>query len=191
MASNLRKVLFGNDLMPHVISFNCGTEIYEEEVSTWIRDREAGALSVMEKYGTHVWLYINEEGDIVGFGSLGTTKWSYPERHSKSKAKVNLIPAVAIETRFQGKPEGEHEDRFSTQIMRDLIYEARNTPDTVPILGLFVHPANRRAIGLYRRMGFQDFYQTSNGEDPNVRYGSMILDLRNGTEITSRDSQRR
>jgi ribosomal protein S18 acetylase RimI-like enzyme len=49
--------------------------------------------------------------------------------------------------------------------------------DTVPVSGLFVHPANRRAIGLYQRLGFQDFYLTSKGEDPNVLYGSMILDL--------------
>jgi hypothetical protein len=177
MTSGFHKVVFNADLISRVESFDCGTEIYEAEVSNWIKDPEVGALSAMEKFGTRVWLYINNEDEVVGFGSLGITNWSFPEPKSRPKVKVNLIPEVAIENRFKGKPEGAHEHRFSTQIMRDLMSEARKTPGVVPIVGLFVHPANHRAIRFYRRMGFRDFYLTAGGEDPDVRYVSMITDL--------------
>jgi GNAT superfamily N-acetyltransferase len=178
MASTLRKIPFTEDLLPVVADFDCGSEVYEVEVSDWIKNKGPGCvLDAMNKFGTQVWLYVNDENEVVGFGSLGTTKWNWPESTTKPRIPVNLIPAVAIRKSFWGKPEGPPEERYSTQMMRDLIAEARKNTGVAPVLGLFVHPRNEGAIRLYRRMGFAEFHQTTKGDDPQVKYEGRILRL--------------
>jgi GNAT superfamily N-acetyltransferase len=171
MASTLSKIPFTKDLLSEVADFECGGKPYETEVSDWIKtDGPESALEAMQKFGTKVWLYV-EEGNIVGFGSLGVSNWNWPEPTTKPRVRVNLIPMVGIQSRYHGKPDGPTEQRFSTQIMLDLIDEARRNTDAKPVLGLFVHPDNAAAIRFYRRIGFQDFHQRSGG------YVGMILRL--------------
>src|SRR5260370_33012625 len=118
MSSSLVVVPFSADLLPLVQSFACGEEPHERELADWIRQEAIVALG----RGCNVWLYATPEKDIVGFGSLTTTRWHYPEPSSKRVA-VALIPAVAIQTPFWGKADGPRERRYSSQILDNLIVE--------------------------------------------------------------------
>jgi len=112
----------------------------------------------------------------VGFGALGKTKWNWPTPSDKRVA-VALIPSVGIQSQFKGQPVGPPEERYSSQIMLDLIAEARGIPDMNPLIALFVHPDDLPAIRLYKRIGFQDFHQRTKGEDQQVEYVGMIRSL--------------
>jgi GNAT superfamily N-acetyltransferase len=177
MASNLRKVPFTKELLPAVEDFECGGQVYEVEVSDWIQNKGPGCvIDAMERWGTQVWLYVNEQNELVGFGSLGKTKWNWPDS-SDNRVAVNLIPSVGLRSRFRGQPDGPPEERYSTLIVLDLIAEARRITDVNPVLGLFLHPDNQVAMRFYKRLGFADFHQRSKGDDPGIQYIGMILRL--------------
>ena len=113
MSSALRKIPFTEELLSAVADFECGSEPYEAEVADWIKNKGPGCvLDAMKKYGTHVWLYINEENDVVGFGSLGKTRWNWPDP-TNPRVSVNLMPMVGIRSKYHGKPEGLSEERYS------------------------------------------------------------------------------
>jgi RimJ/RimL family protein N-acetyltransferase len=169
----LRAIPYSADLQEHVADFACGDEPYERELADWIRNE---ALPAMER-GTRVWLFVTEEGDLVGYGSLGTTNWRWPDPKSE-RVTLNIIPAVAIQRHYWGKPDGPREQRYSTQILDHLIAEATDRTDTAPLLGLFVHPDNHRAIRAYERAGFTRFSHTYKDKETGVVYISMIYPLR-------------
>jgi RimJ/RimL family protein N-acetyltransferase len=129
--------------------------------------------------GTKVWLYANRAHDVVVYGSLGLTRWKYPDADSPKTGLV-IIPAVAIRRRYWGKPEGVPEDRYSSQIMRYLIAEALAWPGSLPAVGLFVHPDNHAAIRLYERFGFGPFHHVYTDPGSQVTYRSMIRRLARG-----------
>jgi RimJ/RimL family protein N-acetyltransferase len=170
--SALVVVPFSAELLPLVDSFHCGDEPHERELADWIRQEAVPAMA----RGCNVWLYATPEKQIVGFGSLTTTRWSYPDPSSK-RAAMALIPAVAIQTLFWGKPDGPREGRYSTQILDHLIVEAARLEGILPVLGLFVHPANQRAVKVYERAGFQPYTQTYTDKATGVIYSSMIRGL--------------
>lgn len=188
MATILKTIPFDAELLPLVSDFNCAAEeppkLWEEEINEWIRMEpvaEDGALFWMEK-GTQVWLYTNEEDETVGYGSLCESRWPDPaivEKRTKIKrVPISLIPAVGLDRRFQGGPEGAAQDeRYSTKILRHLLQEACKHSNRQPFLGLYVHPQNERAIRLYRREHFEDFSQSFWHEEAGVEYLSMILKL--------------
>jgi len=188
MATILKKIPFDAELLPLVSDFNCSEEepakLWEEEINDWIRMEPAtedGALFWMGK-GTQVWLYVNEEDEVVGYGSLCESRWPDPavvEKVPKIKrVPISLIPAVGLDRRFQKKPDGaEREERYSTKILRHLIREARRHVNRQPFLGLYVHPQNEKAIRLYQREHFENFAQKYWHEKAGLDYVSMILKL--------------
>lgn len=177
MTSNLQKVPFTQELLPLVQDFECGDQVYEVEVSDWIKNKGPGCvIDAMERWGTQVWLYVNEQTELVGFGSLGKTKWYWPAPSDK-RVTVNLTPSLGIRSCFKGQPSGPPEGRYSTPIILDLIAAGRGITGVNPVLGLFVHPENEAAMRLYKRVGFAHFHQRSKGDDPGVEYIGMILRL--------------
>jgi GNAT superfamily N-acetyltransferase len=173
MSASLIAVPFAADLLELVQGFACGDEPYEHELADWIvRD----SLPAME-HGTRVWLYATADRQLVGYGSLGTTNWHWPDPKSK-RVTLHVIPAVAIQKPFWGKPEGPREGRYSSQILDHLIAEATDRTDVLPLLGLFVHPDNHRAIRLYERAGFKPFSHTYTDKATGIVYRSMIYELR-------------
>ncbi len=113
------------------------------------------------KKGTKVWLFENAEGEIVGFGSVGRTRWRWPLPDG-SYAPILLIPMLGLGTCFQGRPP-DPDWRFARQIMSHLIHAAQEMSQETaaqsgtPIdwLVLMVHQENRRAIKFYEKCGFE------------------------------------
>ena len=177
MSSALLPVIFAPELLAKVEDFDCGDEPHERELAEWIKTESVTALA----RGTQVWLYATSEKEIVGFGSLGTSNWNYPDPSAKRLA-VAVIPAVAIQKKWWGKPDGPREERYSAQILDHLILEAAKLVLAVPVLGLFVHPANVRACKVYERSGFQAFSRTYTDETTGVTYRSMLRLLSSAAE---------
>jgi GNAT superfamily N-acetyltransferase len=173
MASSLVVLPFTAELAGLVEAFACGEEPHERELADWIKQ---DALAAMNR-GTSVWLFFTPERELVGYGSLGKTQWSWPDSAS-NKVPIQIIPAVAIQKHFWGKPEGPREDRYSSRILDHLVAEATERSDVSPLLGLFVHPANQRAVKLYQRAGFEPFHHTFTDRTTGIVYRSMIYELR-------------
>src|SRR5947209_7022351 len=155
MAELLHSIDLTAELLGEVKAFDCGDEQYQIELAQWLQRHALPAAA----RGTKVWLYADETDDVIGYGSLGQTRWHYPDPGSP-KTKLVIVPAVAVQRAYWGKPEGPPEDRYSSQIMRHLLAEALAWPGSLPAMGLFVHPDNLAAIKLYLRFGFQDFHHT-------------------------------
>jgi hypothetical protein len=130
-----------------------------------------------------VWLYADEHDDVVGNCSLCPSRWPDPgviEAVPKLKrVPISLIPALGMKRQYQGKPEGaERSQRYSTKIMNHLVFEASKHTERQPFIGLYVHPQNEKAIGLYRRLHFEDFArQKYSHPKAGVEYVAMILKL--------------
>lgn len=172
MPSTLRAQPFSPALLGDVQDFCSGHEPWQTEVDQWIKDDPAAADRVSSYFDKDldIWLYRNEDKEVVGFGSLGISEWKWPPPDGP-RTEIAIIPYVAVQQRFQGKPDGiAKEERYAGQIIGHLIDEARERGyDT---LGLHVNRDNYRAISFYERWGFQRL--SDNPKRPNFR---MHLDL--------------
>lgn len=151
---------FTADLLGEVQDFECGAAPWETNVANWIKDGRR-ALRQIERGRCRVWLYYTDDGELVGYASLGPYDWEWPHLDSPPRT-TNHIPYLGVASRFHGQPaDVPPEWQYSSQIIRHLIGEAiRETqehPGRVPIIGLYVEPENQRAVGFYRRLGFQAY----------------------------------
>ena len=138
-----------NDLH-EVQTFECGTQPWELILADWIRGE--GVVQSMSR-GTQVWLYKTPDGTLIGYGSLGKTRWKWPEPDSPY-VRFSIIPALAVKTPFQGQPANvPKSERYSTQIMDDLL--RRSIEHDTDFVVLEVHNRNARAIQFYRSYGFE------------------------------------
>jgi ribosomal protein S18 acetylase RimI-like enzyme len=190
MSTVVKKIPFEADLLPLVQGFDC-SEVYppkfwEQEINEWIQmepEEGDGALYwLAQGRGTQIWLYANDNNEVIGYGSLCPSRWPDPsviEQAPKiKKIPISLIPAVGINRRFQGGPDGvEKGQKYSRKIMNHLVHEARKHLDRWPFLGLYVHPQNEKAIRLYLTIGFQSFSQKCHVVKAGLDYPSMILKL--------------
>src|SRR4051812_37573910 len=90
MASSLTKMPFTEELLPNVQGFDCDDEPWEREVADWIKAPRGGSGGLDElQQGNQVWLYANEESEIVGFGSLGIALqwWPRSKTHRFASAR--------------------------------------------------------------------------------------------------------
>ena len=97
--------------------FTCGDEAWSRHAAEWIRGSDV--LDSIAK-GTKVWLFENAGGEIVGFGSVGRTRWRWPLPDG-SYTSILLIPMLGLRTSFQGQPP-DPDWRFARQIMSHLIH---------------------------------------------------------------------
>lgn len=145
-------------LVPHEFSvrdigavrdFECGNAPWEVVVASWIK---GPVLDSIHKYHNRVWLYLTPNGELVGFGSLGHTRWRIP-RTVDPHATISIIPMLGVQTQFQGQPSDvSRADRFSSQIMDHLQHES--VAHDTDYLALEVHEQNARAIKFYESYGF-------------------------------------
>lgn len=141
-----------------LVGFSCGDELWARHVSEWILGSDV--LASMKR-GTRVWLFETAEKQVIGFGSLGTSRWNWPPPDG-SKATIVLIPMLGIARQYHGFPP-DPEWRYSRQIMGHLIAQAQELgrlgakgnvlePEW---LVLMVHRDNARAIRFYEQWGFE------------------------------------
>jgi ribosomal protein S18 acetylase RimI-like enzyme len=181
MSGLLTKVSFDKSRLPDVRAFECGDvgEPWCDDVSKWIKSDE-GVLVDMIRFKTKVWLYHDSGGQLVGYGSLGISKWEWPNMASP-RTKVHHIPYLGVDKAYHGLPEGPPEGRYSVHIIRDLIEEARSrqAPEIAPLISLFVDERNLPAIKFYRRNGFRDYFEKRLESDmtPGVFNVGMIYPL--------------
>ena len=146
----LNRLEFCGELLPLVAEFECGSEEWETPLAEWISSGLA-IEDMRPPRSSKVWLY-KHRGQIVGYGSLGKTRRPYPTATDPHRI-VAIIPMVAIQSRFQGKPlRASKQEKFSGQILYDLISEARKLG--LPDLILYVDPRNVKAKKLYHKWDF-------------------------------------
>ena len=105
---------------PPRVGFSCGEELWSRHVAEWIRGSDV--LDSMKR-GTRVWLFETERGEVVGFGSIGTSQWQWPPPRG-SRTTVVLIPMLGLDVRFRGVPP-DPAWRYSRQLMAHLIAEGQ------------------------------------------------------------------
>ena len=153
------------DDLARVRDLDYGLEPCHLDVTQWIREEAANHI----KQGTRVWMYADGK-TVLGYGSLGVSRWRYPEPGSK-KVPVLIIPAVALAREFWKCPkDADRADRYSSQIMRHLLSEAEAWANRPEAIGLYIHPANEAAKKLYERFGFRLFHNTYSDPTTNVTY---------------------
>jgi ribosomal protein S18 acetylase RimI-like enzyme len=148
-------------------SFDCGDTLGGRMATEWIfcrNDQNSASTSIQR--GTRVWLYRDDTGNIVGFGSLGPTS----RQIAGFTPPIAVIPQFGVDVRFHQMPAGsEWRDRYSAQIFSDLLCKARELG--YRSVFLLVHKDNH-AINLYRKFGFVDA-----GTPPKHDYLPMIVKL--------------
>ncbi|HEX8524127.1 MAG TPA: GNAT family N-acetyltransferase [Tepidisphaeraceae bacterium] len=174
-----REEFVPEDHVDDVRDFDCGDTSYQTALSEWIKcgNPDNSASADIEKFNTDVWLYYNRAGNLIGFGSLGLTKWTLGEG-SKKKVDVVLIPMVAVAKAHWGQPPG---NCYADQIMDDLRAEALKYKESHPAVVLAVHPENKRAISFYERHGFKMI-------EPPMRDGHLRMAVAN-VEVQSPDDE--
>lgn len=153
--------------------FDCGDEHqYEIDVASWIKGEkvdDSPDLAESLAQGTKVWIYKSDAGELVGYASLGTTRWKWPPPNG-SPQEMTIIPWFGVQKVFQHEPAGaERKDRYAHQILGHVICRARDIGNE--FLVLFVDDENTRAINFYENAGFETI-------DSRHGFTRMILNLR-------------
>ena len=183
MSESLTRHTFSANDLPDVQDFHCGDEPYEKEVAEWLKgpavegvDSAINSIVHPDK-PSRVWLYkIGKK--IVGFGSLAKSEWRWPGKNNDGFVPLSVIIWIGVQKEFWGKPEGPKDERYSAQILDDLLAEAEAEAKTHSVLGLFVHKDNKRAIKFYKDSGFSDdLVQRVNKETGEVNYFKMFVVL--------------
>jgi len=163
MARLLTKRSFTSEdlALAEIQQFQCGPERWDGEVADWIESPSGpkSALHDMGAYRTEVWLYLDDQGELVGFGSLGQTTYTWPVG-GKKKEPVNLIPFIGIHEKFKGEPkDAARDDKYAYQILDDLLACAAEKSVVSGVYALIVPNVdgeNGRAINFYQNRDFFD-----------------------------------
>lgn len=148
---------FTEEDLSELLDLDCGNEPWSRAATEWILGTDK--WDSIQKHGTRVWLYRNDTV-VVGFGSLGITRRRWPPPNG-GYCNLLIIPMLGIDHRFHGQPPDPH-PRYSHQIVSHLRFEAiqliashqESDRTTLPLLSLYVHRENTRAIRLYEKFGF-------------------------------------
>lgn len=91
--------------------------------------------------------------EVVGYGSLGSHRWRYPNPKKSDPLPIQIIPLFGIDKRFHGFPPGSPApERFASRVFEDLLTKAIARVTTHgDLLGLLVDRRNVRAARFYER----------------------------------------
>jgi len=121
-------------------------------VNEWITGGGAVAALTAAKRRSATWLYWHRK-KLVGYGSLGTTVRPVPPPRGP-KIEVSIIPFFGVDRHYHGRPRwAARSERFSGQIILDLIGRARLL--RLPLLTLYCHIQNKRAMRFYEKFDFK------------------------------------
>ncbi|MBX3419566.1 MAG: N-acetyltransferase [Pirellulaceae bacterium] len=149
-----------------LIDFSCGDETWSRAATEWLIGSEVWRS--IEERKTKVWLYRTADGQLIGFGSLGVTRRRWPPPEG-GYANLLIIPMIGIDVRYHGQPSDKNW-RYSHQVISHLRYESilawnehvENKKSILPLLLLYVHRDNHKAIRLYEKFGFDGVQAASN-----------------------------
>ncbi len=176
MAYILQKIPFTEQALPAVQNFNCGSESWALEVSEDLKNPYRIAAWV--KAGTmDAWLYVTDQDELVGFGTLSGRYWRYPDPKKSPRQPISVITDVAVDIIFQGQPKLPSVKHYSDQILDHLRFEASKFAERLPVLGLMVHPENEKAIHWYVKVGFVRLEGDWIHPNTQVAYWRMAIDL--------------
>lgn len=156
------RVLMARKYLKLIQGFHCGNEFWEREIEEHLKapeDDPRGILFQSKLQKRPVWLYL-EDPDLVGYASLGVLPIQWP--HASMPDRVAQVLPIGVDSRFHRKPAGPRLNRYSWRIMKNLVQETRaliqsaGSPPPPPLLTLFVHPGNVKAIKFYHDFGFID-----------------------------------
>ncbi|MBY0229807.1 MAG: GNAT family N-acetyltransferase [Gemmataceae bacterium] len=122
---------------------------WEKDVRVWITAPrgKGGAIDSVEMFGDSVWTYLDEEGGLVGYCSLGLDRDTPP-----GQAQPQILPYLGLRIAARGKKLGPR--------LQWVIEEARRRHvegGALETLLLYADPNNTKAIALYRdAFGFAD-----------------------------------
>jgi ribosomal protein S18 acetylase RimI-like enzyme len=147
--------------LPEVQSFHCGDERWDLEVAEWIKSAsgENSVIEDMKRFGTEVWLHRDDKGALVGYSSLGQTRYTWPFK-SKKKELVSVIAFIGVHKYFKGEPkDAARDDKYAYQILDELLAysaEKARAGTRYPLIVLSVDEKNKRAIHFYENREFFD-----------------------------------
>lgn len=178
MADVLFPVPFAADLLRFVAGFDCGPKPWEQEPAHWIQQHAVEAIS----HGTKVWLYMNRQDRVVGFGSLDVSKspLRYPTPKSP-KVPVLVIPELGLKKEFKGEPKAERtsdpntDGRYSSQVMRHLLDNAHQWQGNMQAVSLYVDTRNVAAVRLYERFGFAQYGDPYVEKETGIAYDRYAI----------------
>jgi len=174
----LVRIPFTEVLLPKVQGFDSGDEIWQTEVSDWIKaPREGnGAINDIVNGGLSVWIYATAQGEVVGFGSLGEGMQRWP-KSKDPEIPASIIPYMAVDRKFWGQPPGPKDNRYATQIVRNLVAEAQLFKENRTILNLLVYEGNAAAIKLYEYLGLKEYHKPRKDQSNGLLYKRMAVAL--------------
>jgi hypothetical protein len=107
-------------------------------------------------------LYETDEGELIGYGCLGTADWwlRHPDQAKNRRHIIQMVHFLGLRPQFWGKPDGKPpQERYAWVILEDLMGEAVErlgvNPHWFPGVGGQVHWQNGRALRFLERFGFR------------------------------------
>ena len=89
-----------------------------------------------------------------------------------------MIGMLGLHEDFHGKPEGvARSERYSTRVFEDVLAKAARRMGRLPVIGLYVHERNLRAMRLYENFGFVRFDHVNwlNPRSNRVYHGMVLI----------------
>lgn len=162
MSNVLQSVEFSPELLDResVQGFDCGPAPWEVEITQWLKSRppSPGACGDLAA-GNRVWLFVNDLAELVGVGSCGLARASWPKNSSPLRP-ATCLTWIGVDHRYRRKGYGQ-------QILDHLLHHARQHAVDHPLIVLYVHADNTHATDWYKRNGFVPIGQ------PKVNDGHM------------------
>jgi ribosomal protein S18 acetylase RimI-like enzyme len=172
-------ILFDASQFERVRDFSCARpgqaeERWEQDVSWWIKAPlgEGGALDAVRDKTAEVWLYLDDQENLIGFISLGVAPVDTTTA-STLPSSVYTVPYFGIHTKFRGQPDGPREQRHAWRIFQGLIDEAERRGNNTT-LTLYVDPANPAYQGFYPLFGFVEVDRVTIGDREWVRMARRL-----------------
>ena len=157
--------LLGRD---SVRAFDCGDEIYEREISDWLKTA-VGQLGAADEIlaGNRVWLAVTQATEFVGIAAIGPSTASWP-KNSSPRQQATCVTWVAVDRRHRGKG-------YGGQIMNHVLGECVARAADFPLVVLYVHQQNPARGWYTAKYQFQPVGRPK--QLPNGLYDRLVLSL--------------